>query len=570
MKKFFGLLKNELIKILKQTGYRVMLIVIAVLSLLTPLLGLLTTLDFGETPQDEYEMYSEWAETVEDELYRKYYRANAESVLFFIDNGLADSWKYSRFGMEYKNLYIRAVGAQLFESGELTPDNIEKSPFDMYLFERGDRDDPEIRDEETVEPESKYDIPTYADAKAELDAKAAEILAASAQDVAAEYVASQADSVKSAEASLELLKKQHEASPNNAAIEYQLRVSEEQLRVAKLALESYRAIYDNSAEPNGWAYSMHHLLSQCLNNMVSCVPMPEDMYDGEDYDEYLAQCESSYAYYNEAACVYLHSIKTDNCVSPMSDGSMLNGLLGGISLGVSTKSQLRSAIVSSVNFVTILMVVLASGIISTEFSSGTIRLLVIRPCTRRQIMVSKLTAIAVVYAAVVAAMSIILTLETVLIFGVGDLFAPDIVYLAGNAVDLPFFVMTLERIGVASLVALAYIAVAIILASLTRKNGLAITISMLIYAFGSTVTMVVIALVQIFPNAFGWAIYTPLAYMSLVSIMPPAQEMLSAMGGMLFTSSGAKLWLGVLYHLLFVIAMTYLTVLVFRKRQIKN
>ncbi len=569
MKKFFGLLQNELIKILKQNGYRVMLIVLVGLSCLTPLLGLLTTLDFSDTPQDTYEMYVECAEEETDELYKKYYLAQAESILFFIDNDIADSWKYEKFEVEYTDLYIRAVAAKLFESGVLTNDNIEMSPFSFYFSRYEDTKLPDDTDG-VVSPESKYDIPTYAEAQAELDARGSMILSCTEQDFALMRLESQTETVQMTEENLQLVKARYDAEPNNSNLKYELMVAEEKVRAAKLALESWQAIYDNGAAPDGWAYSMHMLLTQCLDAMVSCVEIPEEIYEGEDdYATYLSQCERRYNYYNEAVSVYLHSIKTDNCLSSSSDSSMLSGLISGMTFGVSTKSQLRSALVSAISFVTILMVVLASGIISTEFSSGTIRLLVIRPCTRRQIMASKLTAIGVVYVCVVTLISILLTIETVLIFGLGDLFAPDIVYIAGNVIDLPFFLITLERIAVATIVALAYVGVAIILASLTRKNGLAITMSMLIYTFGSTVSMIALALAQFFPNAFGWVVYTPFAYMSLVSIVPPAHELMSGTGGT-YGLAGAELWIGVLYHIAFIIAMVYFTVLIFRKKQIKN
>ncbi len=578
MKRFFGLLQNELIKIWKQTGYRVMLFVIIGISLLTPIFGLLTTTDFGETAQDEYEMYLEWASLEEDGIWGQYYQATADAILFFIDNGIADGWKYSQFEMQYKNHYLRAVAAQLFESGELTLEELEDSPFDMYFSYYGNSagpgdtvmpDDTVKPDSEVVDPESKYDIPTYAEAKAELDALSDEILSYTERDYALMMIEIQTENTKAAEENAEQLKQLYEADPKNSALEYELKVAEEELRGAKIALESCQALYDNSAAPDDWAYSMHNLLTQCFYHTASCVPMPQAIYEGEDYDSYLSQCERAYDYYNEAASVYLHSIKTNNCLSPISDNSMLSSLLGVTSFGTSTKAQLRSALVSSINLVTIFMVVLAAGIISSEFTSGTIRLLVIRPCTRRQIMLSKLAAVGAVYVGIVILLSILITAETVILFGIGDLFAPDSVYISDRVVDLPFFVITLERIIIASLAALAYTAIAVILASLTRKNGLAITMSMLVYAFGSVVTTVALLMAEVFPNVFGWVVYTPLVYMSLASIVPPAHELMSGTGGM-FGLSGVELWIGALYHIVLIVGMSYLAVIAFRKKQIKN
>ncbi len=557
MKKFFGLLQNELIKIWKQTGYRVMLFVLIGLSCLSPIFGLLTTLEISYTAQDEYDFYMECAEE-ESGIYREYYISIAESNLFFIDNGISDGWKYEYFYHDYERAYIRAYAARLLENGTVKADELEMSPFVSYLY-----------DSSYSDSDYKYYIPSYAEAKAELDSVLETILTTTEKDITLDKLERSKTSFEDAKTAFDSAKLRYEADMNNSELEYSFKVARETLNAAQMELEAWQAIYDNSASPDSWAYSMAYRLSEVLNMTVSYVAVPEDMYYDNDYGTYLASCERYHDYYHEAASVYLHSIKTNNCLSSLSDSSMLTSLLGGTSFGVSTKTQLRSAIMSFINLATILMVVLASGIISTEFSSGTIRLLVIRPCTRRQIMASKLTAVGVIYVGLVIVMSVLLTAETVLLFGVGDLFAPDTVYLAGNIIDLPFFVLTLERIAVASLVALAYVAVAIILASLTRKNGLAITMSMLIYAFGSTVSLVAILLSQLFPNVLGWIVYTPLAYMSLVSIVPPAHELLSSMGGM-FGLSGVELWIGVLYHIIFIAGMVYLTVLAFRKKQIKN
>ncbi len=561
MKKFLGLLQNELIKIWKQTGYRVMLFILVGISLLTPLLGLFTTINFDLTAQEEYDDYMSIAEQ-ESGVYRYYFTALAETKLFFIDNKLDDNWKYKYFAVDYEKIYLRAYATQLIETGKIPAEEIEKSPFDGYFYAPSYSEGTE-----TGEYEYKYDIPSYDEAKAELDAFEKRILSTTEKDVSLDQLEQSKVLLEEAKATFATAEQLYNADRSSSELEYAFKTAKVRLEATKMRLEAWQAIYDHSAAPDSWAYSMAYLLVQTLDMRTYYIAMPEDMYEDNNYDAYLKSCEKNYEYYNEAASVYLHSIKTNNCLSPLSNDSMLTGLLTGSgSFGVSTKTQLRSAINSFISLVTILMVVLASGIISTEFSSGTIRLLVIRPCSRRQIIASKLTAVGLIYIVLVALMSVVFTIETVLMFGIGDLFAPDIFCIAGNIIDLPFFVLTFERIAVASLAALAYVGIAVMLASLTRKNGLAIVMSMLVYAFGSAISSVVILLAQVFPDALGWTVYTPLAYMSLTTIVPPAYEVMSMTG----LVSDAMLWLGVLYHIVFIVGMLYLTVLTFRKKQIKN
>ena len=69
---------------------------------------------------------------------------------------------------------------------------------------------------------------------------------------------------------------------------------------------------------------------------------------------------------------------------------------------------------------------------------------------------------------------------------------------------------------------------------------------------------------QMLPGIFGWLIYSPIPYISMAS---------STLYDGFFTLPGfwrISVWLGILYHVVFIAALVWLTVIRFKKTQIKG
>ena len=110
-----GLLQNEWIKIRKQTGYRVFLILFAVVVLLVaPVSKLFSELMNGSvlTPAKEKENYEEMADYYRengDTAEAEYYTGLADSLSFFIEEKIGtDSWRYRSFAEDYQSICVAA------------------------------------------------------------------------------------------------------------------------------------------------------------------------------------------------------------------------------------------------------------------------------------------------------------------------------------------------------------------------------------------------------------------------------------------------------------------------------
>ena len=127
MKSFMNLVLNEIIKVWKQTGYRVIIFIMIGFSLLIPLLNFLISGDlFAETAEDEYEYYLECADEVEEPIEAEFYNTVADCYKFFIDNGIADGWQYQNYIKDYVNLVVEETAYRLIADGKYTVDEVVK------------------------------------------------------------------------------------------------------------------------------------------------------------------------------------------------------------------------------------------------------------------------------------------------------------------------------------------------------------------------------------------------------------------------------------------------------------
>ena len=102
MKAFMNLVLNEIIKVWKQTGYRVVIFIMLGLTLLSPILNLVLSSGFlSFNAEDEYETYREWADDSDGVEY-EYFNAYAEAYKFFIDNDIEKGFLK---GSIWSNLY---------------------------------------------------------------------------------------------------------------------------------------------------------------------------------------------------------------------------------------------------------------------------------------------------------------------------------------------------------------------------------------------------------------------------------------------------------------------------------
>lgn len=165
-----------------------------------------------------------------------------------------------------------------------------------------------------------------------------------------------------------------------------------------------------------------------------------------------------------------------------------------------------------VSFIGVIVIIAAGGIVSGEFSTGTIKFLMINPVKRWKILTSKyFTAITFGYLAMIAAF-IISILSTMLFFGADHLGA-SFIEVSGNTVkEIPGFLYVAECYLLNSVNFIVMGSLAFAISSLFRSSALAIGISVMALFGGNTITLILSQL------QFDWARYLIFSNLDISSI----------------------------------------------------
>ena len=131
MKSFINLVKNESLKLWGQKSFRVLLIIIGVILVLTPFVRLtfdsaLSGFDTGD-PVETYKNQADSARESGDELRAAEYDVYYEVELYFKEKGFSrTSAEYSLYYTELLNLSLTRSSLELISSGKFTPEQLEK------------------------------------------------------------------------------------------------------------------------------------------------------------------------------------------------------------------------------------------------------------------------------------------------------------------------------------------------------------------------------------------------------------------------------------------------------------
>lgn len=167
---------------------------------------------------------------------------------------------------------------------------------------------------------------------------------------------------------------------------------------------------------------------------------------------------------------------------------------------------------SLITVVALLVIVVAGGTVSSEFSQGTVKFLLINPVKRWKILVSKyFTAITVGYI-MLAILFVAMIPITGLMHGFDGFFTPYIYISGGEVKELPTLLYAARQylLGSVEMVVMSTLAFAI--SSLVRSTALAIGVSVFAMCVGSTVTLLLNQLGQ------DWARFLVFANTDLVTI----------------------------------------------------
>ena len=139
---------------------------------------------------------------------------------------------------------------------------------------------------------------------------------------------------------------------------------------------------------------------------------------------------------------------------------------------------------SSITLITLILMVVAGGMIATEFGTGTIKLLLITPHKRREIFWAKTLLLLELILIAAGSMFVVAFLFSGIACGFSGIGDSMVLSLFGQVVRIPCLVFILLKYLLSLLPVLVYKGLSYMLSAVTRKSAVAIAISIMLM-FGS-------------------------------------------------------------------------------------
>lgn len=607
---FGSLVKNEIIKILAQTGYRVVIIILMALVVITPLVSRGIEALFSSvsesTPDAAYknaeQMQKNYSILDEDdidltskELGIEYYGVIKESAKLFMGHEATEPWKFNTFYLNYREIYLQYKAFELIANGKNSFSEVYDSLFGFSLISETEITE-SVDDYVIGEDDDGYrNVNKDSDFKALYNAAAKylkELQNKIKTITAGEYAEENSQAIRNTVRILEEQKAENDKTP--------AKNDEEKLRhdALILSLSSYKRLLEaaeyicqNNITPdderftlvfgNGFGTSKFMLAVADTESYTiptkeyyeSAEGKNEQRYDPElcSYDEYRKSCVESLKNNLAAIEMYSYSVKNDVVLPNMASSP--------------SKTIFRLLLSANMSFVTVFMIIIGSMIVSSEYSHGTIRLLLIRPRSRIKVLASKYVTLALVGAAMSLAVWLVTSLLTAALFGIGDMFVPALVW-HGKAVAVPSVLYSLWRLLLMYISSMLFATVGFFFSTLTKKSPLSIVMALVVNSFGAFQNIsIVFAIRQSSTALKAFLDLTILPYMHLDMLLAtPADIYISANGalgtfsGMLGMLSdqigvmalGINIIVGIVIVLIHIAVMLAISALSFRSHQVKS
>lgn len=196
---------------------------------------------------------------------------------------------------------------------------------------------------------------------------------------------------------------------------------------------------------------------------------------------------------------------------------------------------------SLVTVVALLAIVIAGGIVSSEFSQGTVKFLLINPVKRWKILMSKYFTVITVGYIMLCILFVVMIPITGLMLGFDGFSTPYIYVSGGEVKEMPTLLYAAEQYLMKSVEMVVMSTLAFAISSLVRSTALAIGVSVFTMCIGSMVTQLLGQLGQ------DWARFLVFANTDLASI---------SKGGSIFEQHSLTFAVGVLIAHMVVFLLT--------------
>ena len=598
MKGLSGLWRNECFKIYRQTANRVIIIIALALSLLTPVFNLLISgaLDYFDRDFDDVEYWRENAEvdlSLGNYLSDSDWEARVKATEFYSENGISQSgWKYQAFYDGYRTLLFRRYAFGYYLDGKIGDNELADAIFWDYYYADGtpkygdfggfadDRIVPSDGEEYT-EPDVYGWFETF-DVEAEYEnvkAGIKEIESTLANLTVKDYA-----NARLIELQAERTEKKNELGEIRTKVGNG-DVTERDVLIAELEHEGAEymvSIYEHMSKTNvpeeesDWLVSAAAVIGESArSSLVTVAVSEEEFYDDtmraynygtDDYEKYCENVENTRANARRALMTVDYAIENGIPLPEMTPHS--------------AKMIIRDSLSSVASIVVIAMIIVTANNIALEYSSGTIRLLLIRPRKRSKIILSKFLALFTVGVIVSVAVFIVVTLVSTIanaaVYGEWDTLTPDLI-CTSRVIKINSLLYSLAKLFLPLLSGGFLLSIGFMMAVVTRKAALAIIAPVVINSMSSILQL----LSMNYAGEYPILKYTVLPYFDLGQylVSPVANYSLSGLnysalinGGMstLVLSSNLSALTGAIVIILHFVLIYALAFWAFSRQQIKS
>lgn len=225
-----------------------------------------------------------------------------------------------------------------------------------------------------------------------------------------------------------------------------------------------------------------------------------------------------------------------------------------------TKSAFNDSIQNNTVFLSIIIVIIAGGIVANEFQKGTIRLLVIRPNKRWKILLSKFLAIISIIIVLALTTYIASFVINGLLFGFEDYFISDLAVKGGSVVEVSYILNSFVKLGILLIPIIFVGLIAFSLSTISKNTALSVGISIFLLVGYSLIIMMMVLI------GISFIDLTFLPYLEYVQFTDPLSLVNSCYSyDIYYTFKQANIVL-----LIWAILIYVLTNYIFIKRDIKN
>ncbi len=556
MGKVNGLIKNELIKQYKKVSVKVIVILILLLSLLLPF-GVKFLQQLGnddwyiENYKNQISYLDMNMQSIEnsnkkgDMLQKRYYEAEKKQYNLLIDNKISyEDWRSESASQwvekETESIAIEAMlegydkETILTHSYSLAEEDVTRY-FEMPKEElQGTLD--KVNKEKTSIEEAiiKNDYIKFLDSS----------------------IALSKESIEQQKKEIVVMEEQLKNEPQNKELGKAIESSKLQLAMTEERLQATQYRYDNKIPyDNGdWRNLTIKDLAYKIDSKGQPVLSEEEfnqqyMYQiskGVTYESYKKTYEENQQKISESIALDWYSLETN---------------VPQIDFHKDARSSVDTIYLIYVSVAIILCVIIAGGIVSSEYSTGTIRLLMIRPVTRWKILFSKLSAVFIIGYTTLISTVLLVIFSSGLLYGFGGFSTKILAYSGGAIVEKSYLISIIPKLLFSSISLIFIIALAFAISTIIKNTALAVGLTIVMYLGASPATLVMANL------KMTWVSKTILPYMNLSSfhMSPYYVNMLKEQYNIILNPNMGAIQLAILAVILVAISFA-----IFVKRDVKN